>query len=1018
MYLKNRRTILDPIDVVTGECTLERTDFNLPGPIPIEWRSSYSSRSKINGPLGWGWTHPYYRYFIFIENKTIYVNGEGEEISFFVIPAIGEEILSLNERFSLRRESKDSFKLTQQDGMTLTFRGDPLGGYALLEKISNLNGQSIQFFYHQKHLVKIIDSASRILDFEIDAEGRILKVKCSRGISNPLVLVSYQYDASGNLISVTDAENHAQLYEYDKEHQLLKRTDRNGYSFHYRYSNHFCIKTWGDDGLYSGEFIYFPDERRTIYIGFDGRRFEYRYNEKGQLIEEIDPYGKVTITRYDAFGYPAVVIDRCDRRTIYKYDERGNLLEEVDPLGRKTSYRYNERNQLIEKIDFRGQKTAFEYDDRGNLIKEEFPDGRTAFYEYDEEGHRIFTRLSGSLPEKNEYDSYHQLITIRDPFTKKEVFKYQYDLLGNVIGIWDGRDWILYRYDKMSRLIEAQYTDGTKEKNTYDPEGNITSYTDRLGRTWQYRYKAWQEMIEMIAPDGGSTQYDYTRADELCLVIDPNGNQTEYLYDQNDQIIGIKQNHSLIETYTRDPEGRLIEKRDPRGRVLVSLYYEMGSEPSVRIIQRDEKRIESRFTFDRMGQIVQAKNDFSEVKRDYDRFGHITSETQNGLGVKHIFNTQGQLEKSEFDDKTEFRLKYYGEAIVIRDPTGSWHTCYLEGNRIVKRVLANDIEESIEYDEEGRILRHTVQKGEGSLHRYLDRSYFYDVLGQLTRLENGKEKLYFLYDECGRLIKIQAEEALKGKWDKEVYTYDKGGNLLSTKEVPNSLVGKGNQLLHWGDRHFSYDERGRLAKETRDNKNFSYTYDSSDQLISIDLPDGQKVIYEYDPFGRRVSKKIGEKKTTFGWEGDRLSWEIGPEGERRYYFYLAPEDFTPSMFCERKPLPDGQWDLQTYFIHYDQSNRPILITDSEGEIVWSAEYTAYGRATVKSDSKIVYNLRAPGQYYDSESGLHYNYHRYYDPETGRYTTPDPIGLKGGLNLYSFGKGNPLITCDILGLRGN
>lgn len=1015
MAQKLKRAILDPVDVVTGECTLDRTDFSLPGPIPIEWRSSYSSRSKINGPLGWGWTHPYYQYIIFVNNKITYINGEGGEISFSSIPAIGETIHSLDERYSLQRNGEHSFQLIQQDGSVLSFRGAPAEGYVLLEKISNLNGQSIQFFYRQKHLIKIVDSASRILDFEINHEGRILKIDCSRGNSGSLTLVSYQYDHSGNLIAVTDAENHTQSYEYDQHHQLLKRTDRNGYSFHYQYSNHFCIKTWGDDGLYSGEFIYFPNERRTIYIGFDGRRFEYRYNEKGQLTEEIDPYGRVTATQYDAFGNPAVIIDRCDRRRIYKYDERGNLLEEVDPLGRKTSYRYNARNQLIEKVDFRGQKTTFEYDDRGNLIKEILPDGRVNSYEYDGEGHRTFTRVSGSLPEKNEYDSYHQLTTIRDPFTRQELYRYQYDLLGNVIAVWDKTGWIRYRYDKMSRIMEALYPDGTTEKNTYDPEGNITSYTDRLGRTWQYRYKARKEMIEMMAPDGGVTQYDYTRADEMCLVIDPNGNQTEFLYDQNDQIIGVKQNQSLLESYLRDGEGRLLEKRDSQGNLLVSYAYEMGEEPCTRIIQRVDKKIESHFTFDRWGQIIKAKNDFAEVRREYHPFGYIASETINGLGVTHEFNAQGQSEKTRFNDGIEFRLKHYGDVIVCRDPTGGWHTLYLENNKVIKRALANGIEESIEYDKDGRVIRHRVEKEEG-LHRYLERNYSYDVLGQLIRLKEGKEEQHFLYDECGRLIKIvQIGDLPNLKWDKEVYTYDKGGNLLSTKEITNAIIGKGNQLLHWGNRHFSYDERGRLSRETRVNGNFNYHYDSSDQLISIDLPDGKTVTYEYDPFGRRISKKIGDEKTTFGWEGNRLSWEIGPDGKKRYYFYLFPEDYIPTLFCDHFQTSDGEWSLETYFVHYDQSSRPILITDSEGEIAWSAEYTAYGKAKIKPDSKIVYNLRAPGQYEDAETGLHYNYHRYYDPETGRYITPDPIGLKGGLNLYGYGEGNPLATCDVLGL---
>jgi RHS repeat-associated protein len=100
---------------------------------------------------------------------------------------------------------------------------------------------------------------------------------------------------------------------------------------------------------------------------------------------------------------------------------------------------------------------------------------------------------------------------------------------------------------------------------------------------------------------------------------------------------------------------------------------------------------------------------------------------------------------------------------------------------------------------------------------------------------------------------------------------------------------------------------------------------------------------------------------------------------------------------------------------------PIQATDRSGIIVWSAQYNAFGRANITTptatDDKpvIASSLRFPGQVEDAETGLYYNWHRYYDPEVGRYVTADPIGLVGGVNFYAYVNGNPVNFTDLLGL---
>ena len=103
-----------------------------------------------------------------------------------------------------------------------------------------------------------------------------------------------------------------------------------------------------------------------------------------------------------------------------------------------------------------------------------------------------------------------------------------------------------------------------------------------------------------------------------------------------------------------------------------------------------------------------------------------------------------------------------------------------------------------------------------------------------------------------------------------------------------------------------------------------------------------------------------------------------------------------------------------YYYITDHLGAPQIITDDAGSVVWQAEYLPFGKVNI-SVANIENNLRFPGQYYDAETGLHYNWNRYYSPETGRYIAADPIGLDGGINLYAYVGGDPVNGFDPEGL---
>ena len=109
------------------------------------------------------------------------------------------------------------------------------------------------------------------------------------------------------------------------------------------------------------------------------------------------------------------------------------------------------------------------------------------------------------------------------------------------------------------------------------------------------------------------------------------------------------------------------------------------------------------------------------------------------------------------------------------------------------------------------------------------------------------------------------------------------------------------------------------------------------------------------------------------------------------------------------------WADNLYFVHTDHLGAPAVITDANQQVVWQDSKAPFGETNI-AVNQLEFSVRFPGQYYDQESGLHYNYFRDYDPSIGRYVQSDPIGLDGGINTYAYVKGNPISFIDPFGLK--
>ncbi|BEN15963.1 hypothetical protein SMKC004_17580 [Serratia marcescens] len=266
--------------------------------------------------------------------------------------------------------------------------------------------------------------------------------------------------------------------------------------------------------------------------------------------------------------------------------------------------------------------------------------------------------------------------------------------------------------------------------------------------------------------------------------------------------------------------------------------------------------------------------------------------------------------------------------------------------------------------------------------------------------------------------------------------YDLADNLLGERSPQSDIDAHlplapiaDNRLTHWQKLFYRYDAWGNLIGRRNGLYEQHYRYDADNRLVQAHGrgPQGEfEAQYHYDALGRRSRKAVRykgktEQTTRFLWQGYRLLQEQRDDGSRRSWSYDPASPWSPLAALEQ--AGDSR-SADIYWYHTDLNSAPLEVTDAAGSLCWSGQYDTFGKlqgqtvagAAKRQGAQYQQPLRYAGQYQDDESGLHYNLFRYYEPEVGRFTTQDPIGLRGGLNLYQYAP-NPLMWVDPLGLSG-
>jgi RHS repeat-associated protein len=308
-------------------------------------------------------------------------------------------------------------------------------------------------------------------------------------------------------------------------------------------------------------------------------------------------------------------------------------------------------------------------------------------------------------------------------------------------------------------------------------------------------------------------------------------------------------------------------------------------------------------------------------------------------------------------------------------------------------------------------------------------------------------------------------------WRREITCIHSAGNIVYPPPANEPLRHPANKLLdnllkNYAGTSYRYDERGNMTERVRNGWRTVFEWDGFNRMTAATDQSGITTTFSYDALGRRLSKSSGDTTTLFGWDGDVLAFEStqsslaieegGAHGWSVHYIH-EPNSFVPLMQVRRasamalsettdaKALMEangGVYDIEQdplwngeqrqvppafdrremAFYQCDHLGTPQELTDHEGSVAWSAQYKAWGEAREAiSEAGRRAGFRNPirfqGQYWDEETGLHYNRYRYFDPRIGRFLSKDPVGLEGGINVYSYAS-NPVEWVDPTGLTRN
>ncbi|MFD9124611.1 DUF6531 domain-containing protein [Kitasatospora sp. NPDC059571] len=1031
----------EPVDMATGRMYIDQVDASLPGSLPLEFTRGFDS-----GYLAGRWMGPRW---VCTFDERLEIDGEGvvhvrpDRITqAYPHPEPGDPVFaSAGSRHELDVHP-DSGLYTVTDrstGLVKEFTPAPDGGEALLTTVRDRHGRHYTLAYDPDGVpASITHSGGYKLLVTVDADRiTALRLANATDTGGDAMLMRYGY-TDGHLTSVYNSSGKPMRFANDASGRMLSWTDRNNSQYRYTYDHlDRVVDEGGTDGYLRFHFTYGDRDPATglrthTETNALGHTTTYTVNDHAQITAITDPLGHTTHYERDAYDRLLTETDPLGRTTRYQYDGAGDLICITRPDGERTTATYLDGLGLPTLITEPGGVIWRQgFDGSGRRTSLTDPNGAVTGYRYDELGHlRTVTDATGHTARLT-CDAAGLPVEVADP--TGAVTRYERDAFGRVSAVVDAQGGVVRAsWTTEGRLASRTAPDGSTESWTYDGEGNMLTHTDRLGRISTFEYTHFETLAARTGPDGARHTFTHDADMQVVAVTNAHGQVWNYRYDPAGRLIGESDFHGRSVGYERDAAGQVAARTNALGRRTAYGYDLLG-----RTTVKDSDDGRTTYTYDGAGHLTAASGPGVEVVRTVDALGNLLAETVNGRSLTFTRDVLGRPTRRTTPGGHVSAWSYdgAGRPTGLATPLGSVDFTYDALDRELGRVIGSTVTLASTWDSCHRLSGQTLQ---GSRSVLQQRSYTYRADGGLVGVDDRLNGLRtFDLDAAGRITAVDSAH-----WS-ERYAYDAEGNVTeadwpatgATRAALGARSYAGSQLVAAGRIRYEYDAAGRtvLRQKTRLSHKpdtWRYTWDAEDRLVRVTTPDGVHWRYLYDPFGRRIAKqRLGadgatvEEQTDFTWDGPSLAEQTtrSPELPGPHTLSWDHRGLHPVAQSETitTPAADGgsqdHIDRRFFAIVTDLVGTPTELVDPVTEtIAWRATSTVWGNTSWPNDSTTYIPLRFPGQYFDPESRLHYNVHRYYDPETARYASPDPLGLTPAPNPDAYVR-NPHTWADPLGL---
>ena len=862
---RNTTTCGDPINMANGEELFTAVDFDLPGPLPLQWQRLYrSSASATRSELGHGWYHPFAHRLHIDGDQVLYQDDEGTQTP-FPLPASGQSLTTLDgDRLS---RFDDYFSLRRGERL-YQFEPDPHHPErARLSQVSSLND-------HHRWLLEYDDQTGQLLAaqaswgarlrFEHGRNGLTAIYLNTEGQASEHRLARYRQDQHGDLIAAEGRSGQREHYRY--QHHLFQwRQLATGLRFVFEWDSGQpsarCIRQYALDlsdpegankPHYDTQFEWHPNERRSVVTDSRGHRTQYRFNDQNRLIEQTNPDGGTQRWHYNARHQLLQQEDADGARTQYRYDDQGRLIEQINPLGQRLRLRYSGAQPLPSRVeDADGQKTFFEYDASGRLIHQQYPDGRSERWRYQ---HDQLIRHDDAQGQQHHYRwhpehgtlSHYRLYSTEDDQRHRLLLDerhFEYDDQGRLHTETDQHGHQQhYHYDAQGRLLTRVDAHGQSQHFDYDPAGRLIAERDSQGRQRQWHYGSFAQPQAHTLPNGQRLSFEYDSERNLIALINAQGQAHRFRYDGCERLIEEQGVDGRTQRYQYSPAGHLIAKEDGpiRSRfernALGQLIREQHQHPN-----RPEADTWAEYHYDSQGRLIRARNPHAEQAFLYDAQGRLIEDQQTQWFFGRLDQPLPYQHSQYYHYNAQGQLAHIQHHALRKQPPGQrWAALHEDG-------WAPGWTQHYQWHREGGLHRLGLSvTGNDYREKNFDvLTQHYNDQGLLSERQQGTHLSQWHYDPQQRLQHYQRSQL-----------------GLSLKDQPQEKGPEQHQKKHLEQRHYQYDAHGRIDRiQDHQRGDRRYHYDALDQLtqVRIQRPGDPNIVTQQehtDPAGNRLPEGL------------------------------------------------------------------------------------------------------------------------------------------------------------------